>query len=109
MLASILIWVVIFNHKAESHSYIIAMTGIAFWYFDQGRKWLDTMLLIFVFLVVSILFSDLVPRSLKFDFGFVYSLKALPCFLVWLRILAEMWLRKEPQELVTSPSVTPAQ
>lgn len=109
MLASILIWVVIFNHKAESHSYIIAMTGIALWYFDRERKWLDTALLVFAFLVVSILFSDLVPRWVKFDFGFVYSLKALPCTLIWLRILAEIWLRNNPKESVTPPLVTVAQ
>ncbi|HTA81422.1 MAG TPA: glycosyltransferase family 87 protein, partial [Bacteroidia bacterium] len=31
-LASILIWVVTFNHKAESPSYIIAATGIGIWF-----------------------------------------------------------------------------
>lgn len=95
MLASLLIWVVIFNHKAESHSYIIAMTGIALWYFSDERRGWDTVLLMFSIAVVSILFSDLVPRWVKQDIGFRYHLKALPCTLVWLRITAEMWWRNE--------------
>ena len=98
MLASILIWVVIFNHKAESHSYVIAMTGIAFWFFARERGKLDTALLLFAIAIISILFSDLVPRWVKFDIGFGYKLKALPSLLIWLRIVVELWLDNNPND-----------
>jgi hypothetical protein len=32
ILGSVLIWIVIFNHKAESPTFIIAMIGVALWY-----------------------------------------------------------------------------
>ncbi len=94
LLASILIWVVIFNHKAESQTYVIAMAGIALWYFSDARGWGDRLLLLFALLVVSVLFSDLVPRWMKNEIGSAYSLKALPCTVLWVRVVVEMWWRE---------------
>jgi hypothetical protein len=105
-LAAILVWVVIFNHKAESPTYIIAMMGMGIWFFSVDRKWWDHVLMWFAFLVVSILFSDFVPEWMKYDVGFVYHLKALPCLLVWMRILVDLWLVKaNPQLGKSSASV----
>ena len=37
-LASLLVFVVIFNHQAERPSYIIAAAGVAIWYLDSARE-----------------------------------------------------------------------
>ena len=44
-LSSTLIWVVIFNHKAESPTFIIAMAGAAIWFFSTKQNWLNISLI----------------------------------------------------------------
>lgn len=102
-LAALLIWVVIFNHKAESPSYVIAFIGIALWYYSSHRKTSDTILLLFSIFVGAILYTELTPRWFRQEYSFPYHLKALPCTIVWLKIIAEMWLKKPEELLEVSP------
>jgi hypothetical protein len=37
-LSMVLIWMVIFNYKAESPTYVIALSGIGLWYFAKTRN-----------------------------------------------------------------------
>lgn len=107
ILAAILIWVVVFNHKAESHTYIIAMAGIGFWYFAAPRKWGDTALLLFALAGVSLLYSDIVPRPLKGEFPFEYHVKALPSAVLWLRVVIDLWIRRgedPPKQKSSTPA-----
>jgi Protein of unknown function (DUF2029). len=46
-LASLLVFVVIFNHQAERPSYIIAATGVAIWYADSSREPYRLILVLF--------------------------------------------------------------
>jgi Glycosyltransferase family 87 len=59
LLSSILIQVVVFNFKAESPTYIIAVSGVVFWYFMQERKIENLILLILVFLFTSLSATEL--------------------------------------------------
>jgi hypothetical protein len=54
LLASVLIWMVIFNHMAESPTYIFAMTGAGIWFFTSHRNWLDILLLVLAILFTSV-------------------------------------------------------
>jgi hypothetical protein len=90
MLASILIWVIIFNHKAESPTFIVAVSGIAIWFFSRPRGIIDKLLLCLVFVFTSLSPTDLFPASLRLHFVTPYVLKAVPCILVWGRIVWEM-------------------
>src|SRR5262249_29890035 len=47
--ASLLIWLIIFNQRAESSTYIIAIAGVAMWYFNSAKTKLDTWLVIIAF------------------------------------------------------------
>src|SRR6202012_875891 len=67
-LASTLIWMVIFNHKAESPTFIIVMSGIGIWYFSQRPDPLNRALLILSFLLISMSVSDLVPAPVRNGF-----------------------------------------
>ena len=58
-LAALLIWCVIFNHKAEGATYIIAMAGVVVWYGSAGRSRLDLALLVLAVVLVSVAPSDL--------------------------------------------------
>ena len=67
-MALILLWIVLFNHKAESPTYIIAMTGVALWYTGAKKEIFNKILLWGTVFFCSLWFTDLVPKGIK---GFV--------------------------------------
>lgn len=89
VMASVLIFVTIFNYAAESPSYVIAVAGVALWYFSQARTPVNLALLAATFLLTMLASTDLVPRSLRHEFLEPYVIKALPCIAVWLKIGTE--------------------
>jgi hypothetical protein len=95
-LAFALIGVVIFSSSAESPTYVIAVAGVAIWYVIQGSytSLLNIILLVLTFLLTILSPTDIVPRFLKDDFIIRYSLKALPCFLVWSVLIFQL-LKKD--------------
>jgi hypothetical protein len=94
-LSSVLIWIVIFNHKAESPTFIIAMAGIALWFFTTEKSRLNTILFILAFILVSLSPTDIFPRYIRDMYVFPYALKALPCILIWFKIIYDMMVHKE--------------
>jgi hypothetical protein len=89
-LASILIWVIIFNHKAESPTFIIAITGISIWFFNQPYKKENLILLFLAFFFTEISSTDLFPNSLYYAWIKPYSVKAIPCILIWGKLIYEI-------------------
>lgn len=92
ILASVLLFIVLFSTGSESSSYIIAISGACIWYIAspwKRNKW-DVALMVFVFLVSSLGSSDLYPRIIKRQLIQEYALKALPCLLVWVKLCYEM-------------------
>lgn len=85
-LSSILIWVVIFNHKAESPTFIIAMTGVSIWFFSQPSKTENLILLILALIFTVLSPTDIFPKGLREDYVRPYVLKAVPCILIWLKV-----------------------
>jgi hypothetical protein len=88
-LASGLIWMVIFNHKAESPTYIIVMAGIGIWYFLQERGPRDWWLLALSFLLITMSVSDLVPAGIRNGFIRPYGIKAVMAIVIWGKIVYE--------------------
>jgi hypothetical protein len=88
-LASVLIWMVIFNHKAESPTFVIVTAGIGIWYFSQRRDTLNLILLILSFFLISMSVSDLVPAPVRNDIVRPYGIKAVMGIVVWFRIIYE--------------------
>jgi hypothetical protein len=97
-LASILIWIVIFNHKAESPTFIIAVTGVAIWFSTQRRSTGNQLLLLLVFILTILSPTDLFPRYIREHYVIPYDLKVLPCILVWLKLIADM-MRYKPARI----------
>jgi len=96
-LSSLLIYVVIFNHQAESASYVLATTGIGVWFATAPReRWRD-MLVAATLLLVSVAATSLVPSHVRHDILRGYALQAAPCFACWLAIQRELWSRPAPQ------------
>jgi hypothetical protein len=96
-LASVLIWMVIFNHKAESPTFIIAMSGIGIWYFSQTPNTLNIVLLILAFFLISMSVSDLVPSYIRSQIVRPYGVKAVMAVVIWCKIVYEqLTLRYKP-------------
>lgn len=93
-LSSILIWIVIFNHKAESPTFIIAVTGVVIWFFFQKRSLLNIVLLALTFIFTVLSATDLFPRGLRQSYVIPYVLKVVPCILVWLKIIYDLMVYK---------------
>lgn len=85
-LCSVLIWVVIFNHKAESPTYCIAMGGIAIWFVMNEKTTGRTFVFILAFLLVALSPTDLFPPYVRIHWIQPYSLKALMPVIIWLWI-----------------------
>lgn len=99
ILASVLIWVIIFNHKAESPTYIIAIAGAGIWYFASPRTTWRKWALAIVFIFTSLSPTDLFPPVVRNQLFMPYTIKAVPCILLWCVILAELMTMKQDRQL----------
>ncbi len=96
MLASVLIFTVIFSTGSESPTYIIAFVGVAIWFVIQPKPISKFYIFLFIFAIVltSLSPSDLIPKFLRENYIRPYALKALPCVLIWITIIYEMLTKK---------------
>ncbi|MDP9954761.1 hypothetical protein J2X97_000398 [Epilithonimonas hungarica] len=91
ILSSTLLFVVLFSSGSESPTYIIAIAGVMIWFLMQENiSKVDVGLLIFVMIFTCFAFSDLFPKSVKEEVFIKYSTKAIPCILVWFRVMYEL-------------------
>ncbi len=91
-LASLLVWIVIFNHKAESPTFIISLVGIAIWFMLSNKGRFEIGMLFFALILTSLSSTDLFPPFVRNEFIKPYAMKALPSVLVWVLLLREMLL-----------------
>lgn len=96
ILSSTLLFAVLCSSGSESPTYIIAFTGVAIWFVNLEKPVtpLQIALLVFAFILTSLSPSDLFPKTIRNEYVIKYSLKALPCLLVWLYVVYETWTRK---------------
>ena len=97
LLSSVLIFTVIFSSGSESPTYIIAFLGVAIWFVIQEKPLTNSALFLLIFALVFTSFSpsDLMPKYIRTHFIQPYALKALPCVLIWMKIVYEMLVMKE--------------
>ena len=95
LLASVMMFLVLFSTGSESNGYITPFVGIVIWYTAAPWKrtnW-DVALLIFAFVLSSLSPSDLFPAYLRKEWVQPYALKALPVTLIWLKLCYEMYTK----------------
>lgn len=91
ILASTLLFLVLFSSGSESPTYIIAVAGVMIWFTLQKEKTPFIIgLLVFVIILTCFSPSDLFPKFIKQNYIIKYSLKAVPCIVVWLRVIYEL-------------------
>ncbi len=93
-LSFILVWMVAFNHKSESPTFVIAMSGIGIWFFSSKQSPISTALVILTFIFTSIWFTDLIPDALKTYFIRLEYIKSFFPVLVLFAIYYGLLLKK---------------
>jgi hypothetical protein len=88
-------WMIAFNHLTESPTFVIAMAGIALWYFGQASTPIHRALLWAALLLVSVTYSDLTPPGIRNRYLHPYDVKVLPVAVIWAVAVAELAFGRE--------------
>ena len=107
ILASLLVWLVIFNHKAESPTYVVAVTGLAIWYVSARPSRLDLVLLGSTFLLTCWTQTDIFPRFIRRTIFGPYRIKAIGSLVVWPRLVYSLLVQKTVPGPVILPMPLP--
>ncbi|MEI6683220.1 MAG: glycosyltransferase family 87 protein [Bacteroidota bacterium] len=91
LLTAVLVWMVIFNHRAESPSFIIATSGIYIWFLSIRPRPVEIVLICLVFIFTSLSASNIFPGHIREDFLEPYVIKVVPCILVWGKIMFDLY------------------
>ncbi|MBL0327847.1 MAG: DUF2029 domain-containing protein [Bacteroidetes bacterium] len=89
-MALILIWMVVFNYKAESPTYVIAMAGIGVWLFTSKKSKINSILAILTLLFTSIWFTDIIPNSIKNNFIDLKFIKSFFPILILIKLYFDL-------------------
>lgn len=92
ILASTLLFIVLFSSGSESETYVIALTGVCIWFslHKQPYKWWVISLLIFTVFWTWFTSAPIFPRSTRLEFFGRYSLKAVPYFIIWIILIYQI-------------------
>ncbi len=92
MLASLLLFIVLFSSGSEHSGYVIAALGMGIWWVNfppPSRGWLEwTLLLLALFASFS---YNLLPTKFYRGVFVAYALRSLPYFAIWLHCIRRLW------------------
>jgi hypothetical protein len=98
-LAFVMVFCVVFNHRAERQSAVIAITGMVIWYLASPRSVWRTSLFAVVYGLVAVSGSDPVPDSIKHML--VPAIRfPIPLTILWLVLLGELATLRPPRVAV---------
>jgi len=98
LFTALMVWMVIFNHKAESPTFIIATSAIFIWFFSQSKSWRTWVMLIFTILFSTLSNTDLFPATIRDGIIDPYVIKVVPCMVVWGLLVFELYKSKKPDQ-----------
>jgi hypothetical protein len=90
-LCSLLVFFVVFNHQAESASFVVSSTGLAIWYATSDRAPWRTALVGLMLVVESLPHLFFIPAEVYNHVIYPNALDIIPCLLLWLVIQVELW------------------
>jgi hypothetical protein len=91
LLSSILIFCMIFNHIAESPSYVIAVFGVAIWFAWEQKNAVTWFLMGLAFIFTILSATDIFPEYIRHNYVIPYVWKAVPCIFIWCWIQYRLW------------------
>ncbi|OJV15232.1 MAG: hypothetical protein BGO21_29970 [Dyadobacter sp. 50-39] len=100
LLAYASLWVILFNHAAESPTYVIAIPGVVLFHIVNRKQlapWSKTLIvLVFVFCILAP--TDIYPPALRHNFFEPYLIKVIPCVLVWVVLQIQLLLHQHENQ-----------
>lgn len=107
MLASLLLFIVLFSSGSETSGYVIAAAGVGIWWVTLPKRGYLAWCLLVMMLVAS--FSrNLFPREFYNNIVSAYALRALPYFAVWLHCIWRLWREDFAASYAVPKSEVPA-
>ncbi len=95
ILASLLIWIVIFNHRGESPTYVISLFGVGIWFFSQPPNVVNKILLWLCLIFTSFTSTDLItPGWITEKYVDTYSIKAVFSIMIWTKLIVDLMTKK---------------
>jgi glycosyl transferase family 87 len=93
-LCSVLVFCIIFNHQAESPTFVVALSGVAIWFAALTRptRW-EWSLFVGIVLLTILSSSDLTPDAIQRDFFDRYRFKTVPLIVLWIELQRRLWGR----------------
>jgi hypothetical protein len=91
-LCSVLVFCVIFNHLAESPTFVVAVSGAAIWFaaLTKPSRWEWTLFVSIVVLTI-LSSSDIMPDALQRDLFDRYRFKTVPLIVLWIELQRRLW------------------
>jgi hypothetical protein len=91
-LCSVLLFCLIFNHKAESPTFVIGVAGAAIWFaaLERHTRW-EWLLFALIVVCTILASSDAMPRVLQRELFDPYRLKVVPLIVLWLEVQRRLW------------------
>jgi len=91
-LCSVLVFCVIFNHLAESPTFVVAVSGVAIWFaaLTKPSRWEWTLFVSIVVLTI-LSSSDIMPDAIQRDFFDRYRFKTVPLIVLWIELQRRLW------------------
>lgn len=97
-LSSVLVFCVIFNHQAESPTFVIAVTGVAIWFASLDRRTPLRWAMFAFFVVCTVLASsDAMPDVIQRELFDRYRFKTVPLIVIWVAMQWALWSRAGEQ------------
>lgn len=90
LLASLLVFSVLFNHRAETPSYVIAAAGIAVFFAAFPRTRLHLFVLVLYLLLATVGTSDLTPKAVREGLLEPWRVKVIPLIVAFVVMQIEL-------------------
>ncbi len=88
-------FIILFNHKSESPTFIVATLGVGLWFFMLSNKSkYDLFAVVLYFILATLSPTDIFPRAIRDVYIVPYSLKALPLVFIYPKILFDIFTLK---------------
>ena len=101
-LGLVMVFCVVFNHRSERQSAVIAICGMVIWYLASPRAAWRTSLVVIVYALVSLTGTVFIPDSIKRVL--VHQVRfVIPLTVMWLVILGELALGRRARGAITEP------
>jgi hypothetical protein len=99
-LGFVMVFCVLFNHRAERQSAVIAVSGMVIWYLASPSAAWRTSLVVIVYALVSLTGTDFIPGAIKRIL--VHQVRfPIPLTVLWLTMLGELGLARGPRREIT--------